>query len=75
MRTRAVDPATLVEVKPGERGVLQHFDLANTGSVLAVLTSDEGRIVDGDLEIIGRVAGAEARGCSIAADALFETRS
>ncbi|MCP4006208.1 MAG: CoF synthetase [bacterium] len=75
VRTRAVDPATLVEVKPGEHGVLQHFDLANTGSVLAVLTSDEGRIADGDLEIIGRVAGAEARGCSIAADVLFENRS
>ncbi|MCP4006198.1 MAG: hypothetical protein GY725_18600 [bacterium] len=59
--SRAVDPATLVEVKPGEHGVLQHFELANTGSVLAVLTSDERRIVDGDLEISGRVATASTR--------------
>ena len=77
VRTRVVDPATLEDVAPGERGVLLHVDLANTGSVLAVLTSDEGRrdpgSPRGDFEVLGRIAGAEARGCSIAADALLAT--
>jgi len=57
--------------------VLLHCDLANTGSVLAVLTSDAGRRATrsaaDDFEVLGRIAGAEARGCSIAADALFAT--
>lgn len=73
VRTRAVDPATLDDVPDGETGVLVHYDLANTGSVLAVQTSDAGRIAgeDGDFEVLGRIEGAEARGCSIAADALL----
>ena len=71
VRSRALDPATLDDVPEGEPGVLAHYDLANTGSVLAVLTSDLGRI-DGDrLQVLGRVTGAEARGCSLAADALL----
>ncbi len=82
VRTRVVDPATLEDVAPGRTGILQHFDLANTGSVLAVQTSDEGALVvgvdalgahglDAGFEVYGRLRGAEARGCSIAADALL----
>ena len=70
VRTRVVDPDTLRDVPPGERGVLIHYDLANTGSVLAVQTSDVGRIAAGGFEVLGRLEGAEAKGCSIAADAL-----
>ncbi len=72
VRTRVVDPETLADVPVGTRGMLVHYDLANTGSVLAVQTSDEGRLVPGGFEVFGRLAGAEARGCSIAADALLE---
>jgi hypothetical protein len=72
VRTRAVDPATLADVAPGESGVLVHYDLANTGSVLAVMTSDLGVLVDGGFRVLGRLRGAEARGCSIAADALLD---
>jgi acyl-CoA synthetase (AMP-forming)/AMP-acid ligase II len=75
VRTRVVDPDTLVDVPPGETGVLVHYDLANTGSVLAVLTSDAGRISDGGFEVLGRIEGAEARGCSIAADTLLAQQS
>jgi hypothetical protein len=71
VRTRAVDPASLRDVPPGEVGMLVHYDLANTGSALAVQTSDAGRLVDGELEIHGRLPGAEARGCSLAAEALL----
>ena len=70
VRTRVVDPDTLDDVSPGERGVLIHYDLANTGSVLAVQTSDVGRIAATGFEVLGRLEGAEAKGCSIAADAL-----
>jgi hypothetical protein len=71
VRTRAVDPASLTDVPAGEVGMLLHFDLANTGSALALATSDAGRLVDGGLEVIGRLPGAEARGCSLAAEALL----
>jgi hypothetical protein len=72
VRTRVVDPATREDVAPGRVGVLVHYDLANTGSVLAVETSDLGRQTAGGFELIGRAEGAEARGCSIAADLLLE---
>jgi len=72
VRTRVLDPATLEDVAPGEAGVLVHYDLANTGSVLAVMTSDLGVAQDGGFRVLGRLRGAEARGCSLAADALLE---
>ncbi len=72
VRSRALDPATLTDVPDGEVGVLAHYDLANTGSVLAVLTADRGRVRGGRLQVLGRFEGAEARGCSIAADALLQ---
>jgi hypothetical protein len=60
-----LDPATLDPLGPGESGVLCHFDLANAGSAMAILTEDLGRIVDGGLELRGRATGAELRGCSL----------
>ncbi len=74
VRTRVLDPATWKEVPTGETGVLVHYDLANTGSVLAVQTSDLGLRRDDGFEVLGRLQGAEERGCSIAADALFAGR-
>ena len=71
LRTRVVDPETLEELSAGASGMLVHYDLANTGSVLAVQTSDRGRLGPEGLEVLGRLEGAEARGCSIAADALL----
>ena len=71
VRTRTIDPATLRDVAKGESGVLVHYDLANTGSVLAVMTSDLGVLVEGGFRVLGRLAGAEVRGCSHAADALL----
>ncbi|MFI5398390.1 MAG: CoF synthetase [Candidatus Binatia bacterium] len=65
MRTLVLDPGTLREVAPGEAGLLCHFDLANAGTALAVLTEDLGRVVKDGFELVGRIAGAEARGCSL----------
>jgi hypothetical protein len=46
-------------------------DLANTGSLIAVQTGDLGRCVEDGFEVLGRAPGAEARGCSIAADLML----
>lgn len=63
----AVDPQTGTPVE-GE-GLLRFVDLANLGSVLAVETQDLGRVshhVAGDrVTLLGRLEGAELRGCSL----------
>jgi hypothetical protein len=65
VRTIVVDPETLQEVPPGQVGILRHFDLANSGSVMAIQTDDLGYIVGNGFEITGRVPGSEARGCAL----------
>lgn len=70
-RVRVVDPESGWDVPPGEVGLIQIVDLANTGSVLAVQTADLGRELPGGFEVLGRSAGAEERGCSIAADEML----
>jgi hypothetical protein len=74
LRTLAVDPATLAPLPDGEPGLLCHFDLANAGSVLAVQTEDVGTVERGRVKLLGRVPGAEPRGCALAlADLLAAT--
>jgi hypothetical protein len=70
-RVRVVDPASEREVPEGAVGALRIVDLANTGSVLAVATADLARRCPDGFEVLGREAGAEARGCSIAADEML----
>jgi propanol-preferring alcohol dehydrogenase len=70
-RTRVLDPETLAELPPGEVGVLCHTDLANRASVCTVLTEDLGVARPGGFEVLGRISGSEARGCSIAMDELL----
>lgn len=72
VRTMVVDPETLIEVPIGTIGILKHLDLANCGSVMALLTEDLGyAVADGlpagqaGFELAGRIQGAEARGCSL----------
>lgn len=72
VRTRVVNPETLCPVPAGEVGILQHFDLANLFSVMAVQTEDLGRMVEGGFETLGRAPGATPRGCSVAVDLLLE---
>jgi hypothetical protein len=67
VRTLVLDPSSLREVEAGERGLLCHFDLANAGTAMPVLTEDVGRVVQDGFELIGRATGAEARGCSLSA--------
>jgi hypothetical protein len=72
VRTRVVHPETLEPVPAGEVGLLQHFDLANIGSVVAVQTEDLGSAADDGFFLLGRATGATPRGCSIAMDLLLE---
>ena len=72
-RVRIVDPIGNAEAKPEQIGQIVIHDLANTGSIAAVATADLGRRTqDGEgFEVLGRAQGAEARGCSIAADSML----
>jgi hypothetical protein len=72
VRTRAVHPETLLPVAEGEVGILQHFDLANLFSVLAVQTEDLGRVGQSEFELLGRATGAPPRGCSLALDLMLQ---
>jgi hypothetical protein len=71
VRTRVLDPNTLSPLPRGEPGLLCHYDLANAGSVMAVLTEDLGIAVDDGFRVLGRVQGAARRGCSLAMDDLM----
>lgn len=75
LRTRVVDPVTLDPVRTGDPGLLFHFDLANLGSVSAVLTEDLGVMDDEGIRLLGRAAGAEPRGCSLSLEELLEARA
>lgn len=66
LRPVVLDPGTLREVPAGASGLLCHFDLANAGTALAVLTEDVGHTVENGIVITGRIADSEARGCSLA---------
>jgi hypothetical protein len=68
VRTRILNPLTLEKQSPGEIGILQHYDLANRSSVMALLTEDLGIKTDEGFEILGRAPQAEPRGCSIGAE-------
>ena len=68
--TRAVviDPASGREVAPGETGVVRLYDLANTGSVLAIGTQDLAVRTETGFLLLGRDPNALPRGCSRASD-------
>jgi Acyl-protein synthetase, LuxE len=65
LRVTAVDPVTLRPMPDGEIGLLTFFDLANVGSVSAVMTEDLGAVERGRVRVIGRVTGGEVRGCAL----------
>lgn len=75
LRARVLDPVTLEERPEGEVGILCHYDLANVGSAMAVLTEDRGRAVGGAIEWLGRTPGATPRGCSLATAELLEAQT
>lgn len=71
-RVLVMDPVRECEVKVGARGVVRWIDLANVDSVLAVQTLDLAvRTVKG-FRLLGRVAEAERRGCSLGMDSVLK---
>lgn len=70
MRARVLDPESLEELPPGRPGLVALFDLANLGSAVHLLTQDLGVVSGAGLELVGRAAGAELRGCSLAVEEL-----
>jgi hypothetical protein len=71
VRVRVLDPETLAEARPGAAGLVAVFDLANLSSTVHLLTEDLGALEPGGLRLLGRAAGAELRGCSLAAEELI----
>lgn len=74
VRTSVLDPMTLGPQTRGQVGILAHFDLANLGSVAAVLTEDLGLHVPGGIRLVGRAPGSEPRGCSLAMEDFLASR-
>jgi hypothetical protein len=72
-RVVPVDPGTLLPVPTGAIGIARIEDLMNVDSAFAVLAADRVRRVDGGFEVLGRMPGAEARGCSVAVDEMLGT--
>lgn len=66
VRVTAVDPTSLEPVAPGEVGLARIVDLANVDNAVALQTADRVRVVDDEVELLGRAPGATPRGCSIA---------
>ncbi|RXT05687.1 long-chain fatty acid--CoA ligase [Ammoniphilus sp. CFH 90114] len=76
VRTVMVDPATMERKASGEKGIIIHYDLANLNSVLAIMTEDVGvSMEDGSFLLLGRAAGAEAKGCSLAVEQFVASKS
>jgi hypothetical protein len=71
VRVTAVDPATLAPLPEGEIGIARIVDLANVDSAVAVQTADRVRVRGADVELLGRLAGATPRGCSLAVEEIL----
>jgi len=72
VRSRVVNPLTGQSVPKGETGVLAHTDLAHYNIVTTILTEDAAIETDNGFQLLGRVSGAEAVGCSMAVDAFLK---
>ena len=59
------DPATGKICQPGKKGLVQLYDLANVGSVMAIGTLDLGLQDEEGIRLLGRVAVSDLRGCSL----------
>jgi acyl-CoA synthetase (AMP-forming)/AMP-acid ligase II len=64
-RVQIVSPETGREVEDGQTGLIRVYDLANVYSAMAVQTEDMAIRRGDGFELLGRVALAEPRGCSL----------
>ena len=75
VRTRAMDPETGEDARPGHAGLLRHCDLANFNSVLALQTQDSGTLTEDGFLLHGRAPDADLRGCSLSVEELWAANS
>lgn len=68
IRSRVVDPVSGRDLPGGTTGVLVHHDLAHFNCASAILTEDAGVMVEGGFKLLGRVDGADSKGCSLAVE-------
>jgi hypothetical protein len=66
LRVTAVHPETLRPVPDGDTGIARFVDLGNVDSAVAIVTEDRIRKAGGGIELLGRLPGSGARGCSLA---------
>jgi hypothetical protein len=66
LRPAALDPITLKPNTDGQPGLLAFFDLANVGSISALMTEDVGIVRGNAVIVLGRAATADRRGCALA---------
>lgn len=71
-RTRVLNPATLEPAELGERGLLWHLDLANLERPMVIRTDDIGTVDAKGWNILGRLAGSDAKGCSLTVEELLQ---
>ncbi len=70
-RSIILDPDNLAPAADGERGIICHYDLANCSSVVGILTEDVGIATPDGFRFLGRIMGAESRGCSVSVDEIL----
>lgn len=75
VRTLFVDPELMTRKAQGEPGIIVHYDLANMNSVFAIMTEDLGIETEDGFHLLGRAAGAEAKGCSLAVEQFMSSTS
>jgi len=68
LRPAILDPVTLKPLPDGQVGLVGFFDLANVGSISALMTEDFGVLQGGAVAILGRSAASGARGCALSID-------
>ena len=71
LRVTPVDPISLEPLSDGDVGLARFIDLGNVDSAVSIVTQDLVRRVGGGIQLLGRQAGAPARGCSLAIEALL----
>ena len=72
LRPAALDPITLKPNAGGQPGLLAFFDLANVGSISALMTEDVGIVRGNAVMVLGRAAAADPRGCALAIEQFAE---
>lgn len=74
LKVQALDPRSLEPVENGQRGLAAFIDLGNVDSAVYVVTQDLIELEGQGVRLLGRQARAPARGCSLAAEAIWSAQ-